>query len=130
MPYSLRLVALPPATLLVGLFSLVGCGPDTPPPASDVGTTAMVQLPESTPPVLTKAVGDRIRQGMTQEEVFAILRDASRDTPSAKSSIETAFTQAKLNTIRYDLTITQGKRRLVLAFRAEKLAEKKLDGLD
>ena len=127
------------ATLAIGLSSQVGCGTDTPVPPSDsgapvppgkAGTTSTVELPESTPPLLTKAVADRIRQGMTQGEVLGILLDASRDTPTAKPLVELASTQSKLNPIRYDLTIVQAGRRLVLAFRSEKLAEKTLEGLD
>jgi hypothetical protein len=130
MPDRLRCLALPAAALAVGLFTLTGCSTETPTLPGNVGTTSTVELPESTPPVLTKAVADRIRPGMTQEEVLVILRDASRETPSAKTSIEAAHTQSKLNTIRYDLTIVQGKRRLVLAFRTEKLTEMTVDGLD
>jgi hypothetical protein len=115
---------------LVSLHALVGCGGGTPASPSHVGTTTTVKLPESDPPVLTKAVADQIRPGMTQEEVLVILRNAARDTPSAKSSVEAAYSQGKMNPIRYDLTLSQGTRKLALAFKAEKLAEKKQEGLD
>jgi hypothetical protein len=131
MPDLSRRFAMPSATLLVGLCLLVGCGTGTPPPPiGNVGTTSMVGIPESTPPVLTKAVADRIRTGMAQGEVLGILRDASLDTPSAKSLVELASTQSKMNSIRYNLTIVQGKRRLALAFKDEKLVAKTTDGLD
>jgi hypothetical protein len=117
-----------PTIMLLVLVALDGCGSDR--PAFTGGTTSEVQLPESDPPVLTKAVADRIRTGMAQEEVLAILRDAARETPAAKSSLELAYTQGKLNTVRYDLTLAQGRRRLVLAFKSATLAEKTVEGLD
>ena len=124
----IRFISL--ATLVTLLGIVTGCGPSTPTLPKDVGTTTTVDLPESNPPVLTQAVADRIKPGMSQDEVLAILQDAAPDTPSAKSSVEAAVTQGKLNNIRYDLTISQGKRKLVLAFRDNKLAEKTQDGLE
>jgi hypothetical protein len=121
---------IPPAALVAWLGVVAGCGRSTPVSSKDVGTTTTVGLPESDPPVLTQAVADRIKPGMSQDEALAILQDAARDTPSAKSSVEAAVTQGKLNNIRYDLTISQGKRKLVLAFRDNKLADKNQEGLE
>jgi hypothetical protein len=117
-------------SLVAWLLPVAGCARSTPAPPKDVGTTATVGLPESDPPVLSRAVADRIRPGMSQEDVLAVLQDAARETPSAKSSVEAAVTQGKMNTIRYDLTVTQGKRKLVLAFRDNKLVEKAQEGLE
>jgi len=122
-----RLVGTP---LLFSLVAVVGCGRGMPALPSYAGTTSYVQFTESNPPFLTEALARRIRPGMPQEEVLVILRDAAQNTPSAKSSIETAYTTGKLNPSRYDLTIAEGKRKLVLAFKAEKLAEMKQEGLD
>ena len=51
-------------------------------------------------------------------------------TPTAKSSVDAAVTQGKLNDIRYDLTITQGPRKLVLSFKDRKLVEVKQHGME
>lgn len=118
------------ACLLAWLSVVAGCGPSTPTLPQDVGTTATVGLPESDPPVLSKAVAQGIKSGMSQDDVLSILQEAARDTPSAKSSVETAVTLCKLNTIRYDLTVTQGERKLVLAFRDNKLMDKAQEGLE
>jgi hypothetical protein len=112
------------------MLLLIGCGQNASTLPSNAGTTAKLELPESDPPVLTKAIADRIRPGMSQEEVLALLRDAARDTPSAKSSLETIYTQGKLNNVRYDLTLTQGKRKLVLAFKSDALTDKKQEGFE
>lgn len=127
---SLRFQVLPLMCLPALLPLLVGCQRSPPTWTKETGTTAEVGLPDSNPPVLSKTVADRIKLGMSQEEVLSLLQDAGRNTPAAKSSLEAAATQAKLNSIRYDLTVTQGKRKLVLAFREAKLAEKKLEGLE
>jgi hypothetical protein len=127
---SSRRGVLHAAPLLISLSIIVGCGQDTPTLPTNVGTTAELRLPESDPPVLTKAVADRIRLGMSQEGVISFLRDAARDTPSARSSVEAMSTQSKLNNIRYDLTLTQGPRKLVLAFKADALVDKKQVGFE
>ncbi len=108
---------------------VAGCERTSPAPSKDVGTTTTVVLPESDPPVLSKLVADRLKSGMPQEEALVVLQDAARSTPSARSSVEAVVAQGKLNNIRYDLTVTQGKRKLVLAFRDNKLVEMKEEGL-
>lgn len=127
---SCRIQILLLVWLPVALPTLVGCQPSAPTLSKEAGTTAAVELPESDPPVLTKAVAERIKPGMSQEEVLGILQKAGSNTPTAKSSLEVVGTQGKLNTIRYVLTVTQGKRKLVLAFKNAKLAEKKQEGLE
>jgi hypothetical protein len=92
--------------------------------------TAIVDLSESDPPVLSAAVGARVKVGMSQEEVLAVLRDAATGTPSAQSSLEEAVTQGRWYGSRYDMTVTQGKRELVLTFRGGKLVEKKQERLE
>jgi hypothetical protein len=109
---------------------VAGCEQSSPTLPKDVGTTTTVGLPEGDPPVLTKAVSDRIKPGMPQQEVLAILQDAARGTPAAKTSVDAAVTQGRLNNIRYDLTLTQGNRKLVLSFRDNKLSDKKQEGLE
>jgi hypothetical protein len=89
-----------------------------------------VGLPDSDPPVLTKAVADRIKPGMSQEEVLGMLQEAGKHTTTAGSLLDNMVTQGKANPVRYDLTVTQGKRKLVLAFRDAKLLEKKQAGLE
>lgn len=126
--YRFRILVL--MCLPISLPTLVGCQPSAPTLSKDAGTTATLGLPESDPPVLTKAVVERIKPGMSQDEVLGILQDAASNTPTAKSSLEPVITQSKLNTIRYDLTITQGKRKLVLAFNNAKLTEKKQEDLE
>jgi hypothetical protein len=119
-----------PAPLLTAVLALVGCGTDRTASTSDVGTTAWIQFPEGNPPLLTRALADRLRPGMAQDEALDILRGAARDTPAAKSMIEATDLQGRLNPNRYDLTVAEGKVRLILAFKAKKLAEKKVEGLD
>ena len=115
--------------LLSSLPTLVGCGQGTPSLPKEAGTTAEVMFPESDPPVLSPAVADSIKPGMSWEEVLGILQEAARDTPAAKSQLEPVAAQGKLNSLRYDLTVAQGKRKLVLRFRDGKLAEKTQEGL-
>jgi hypothetical protein len=115
----------------ISLFALAGCGSARPTIPDHIGTSTTIVLPESDPPVITKALADRIRPGMNQEEVLALLRDAGRPKEQAKSLVEVAEFQGKLNSIRYDLSVWQGKtRKLSLSFKAEKLVEKKQEGLD
>ena len=114
--------------LFASLLTMIGCGKDALP--KDVGTSATVGLPESQLPVLTKAIADRMRPGLSQDEALTILQDAALDTPSAKSSVEAAVVQGKLNSIRFDLTITQGPRKLVLAFKDGKLVDKTQEGME
>jgi hypothetical protein len=114
---------------LSSLPTLVGCGQGTPSLPKGAGTTAEVMFPESDPPVLSPAVADRIKPGMSWEEVLGILQDAARDTPAAKSNLDPVAALGKLNSLRFDLTVTQGKRKLVLRFRDGKLAEKTQEGL-
>jgi hypothetical protein len=126
-----RLVRFLPLAAMVALLGVIaGCTQRAPAPSKDAGTTSQLGLPESDPPVLTRAAADRIKPGMSQDEALAILQDAARNTPSAKSSIDTAVTQGKLNNIRYDLTIRQGKRKLVMNFRDGKLVDKTQEGLE
>jgi len=103
-----------------------GCTPAVP---KDLGTTTKLDLPDSEPPVLSKAVADRIHVGMSQEEVLSLLQGAALAMPSAKSSMEAIILQGKLNSIRYDLTVAQGKRKLFLAFKDNKLVDKSQEGL-
>ncbi len=115
---------------LVSLVGIAGCRSDNPPIPSYVGTTTEIVIPESNPPVLTRALADKIRPGMAQREILAALREAGSATELARSLVETAELQGKLNNIRYDLSISQGNRKLSLSFKAEKLLEKKQEGLD
>jgi hypothetical protein len=91
-----------------------------------VGTSAAVELPETGAPMLTKAVADRIQPGMAQADALAVLQEAS----ASNSLINAAVNHGKLNNIRYDLTVTQGKRKLVLHFKDNKLVEKSQEGLE
>jgi hypothetical protein len=115
-------------TLVVVLLAMSGCEKNALP--KDVGTSATVGLPEGQPPVLTKTLADRLRPGLSQVEALTILQDAALETPSAKSSVEAAVVQGKLNSIRYDLTITQGLRKLVLVFKDGKLVDKTQEGME
>jgi hypothetical protein len=92
-------------------------------PATSLQQT--IVLPESNPPVLTQAVADRIKQGMSRDEVLAILRGAARDTPPAKASLEGVV----IGQGTFNIAISQGKRKLVLVFRDSKLADKNPEGL-
>jgi hypothetical protein len=99
---------------------------ETAPLSSNVGTSATVQLPEIGMPMLTKVVADRIQPAMAQADALAVLQEAS----ASNSLINAAVNQGKLNNIRYDLTVTQGKRKLVLHFKDNKLVEKSQEGLE
>jgi len=114
------------ASLVTLLPLATGCTPAVP---KDLGTTTKLDLPDSEPPVLSKAVADRIHVGMSQEEVLSLLQGAALAMPSAKSSMEAIILQGKLNSIRYDLTVAQGKRKLFLAFKDNKLVDKSQEGL-
>ena len=112
---------------------LAGCAESpTPPPvvASNPGTTSTVQFPEAASPILTKALADRIQPGMAQDAVISILIDAAKGEPSAAGMIEPIAKQSKLNPIRLDLMLTQGKRKLILAFKSDALVDKKQEGLE
>jgi hypothetical protein len=76
--------------------------------------------------MLTKVVADRIQPAMAQADALAVLQEAS----ASNSLINAAVNQGKLNNIRYDLTVTQGKRKLVLHFKDNKLVEKSQEGLE
>lgn len=119
-----------PTALVVALLVLAGCGKEPAAPTADVGTTATLVLPESDPPVLTPAVAGRMKPGIAQDDALDVLREAARDTPSARSSVETVVAQGRMNPIRYDLTVGQGPRKLVLAFKGGKLVEASKAGLD
>ena len=71
-----------------------------------------------------------MQPGLSQDESLSILQDAVRGTLTAKSSVDAAVTQGKLNDIRYDLTVTQGTRKLVLTFKDRKLADVKQQGME
>ncbi|HEV2969130.1 MAG TPA: hypothetical protein VGY55_04010 [Pirellulales bacterium] len=127
---------LPVWTLFVSLLTPTGCGQNnqTPPKEKDVekeldGTSTAIALGETEPPVLTKAIADRIRPGLSQEEVLSLLQDAARNTRAA-GSLDSAVALGKLNDIRFDLTVSQGKRKLVLAFKDRKLVDKTQEGLE
>ena len=126
-PYNRPFLLTP---LLVSALAIVGCGHRESALPSDVGATAEIELPASDPPVLSKALASRFQSGMRQEEILSILRDAGRDTPSAKSLVETAYQHGKLNNIRFDLTVIQGKRKVVLNFKNENLVHKTKAGFD
>jgi hypothetical protein len=115
------------ALLFVSGVVLIGCRRNN---VTDVGTATTLQLPESEPAVLTKDIADRIQVGMSQEQALSILQAAARDIPSAKSTVDVVVTQGKLNNVRFDLTVIQGKRKLALAFKNGKLVDKMQDGLD
>jgi hypothetical protein len=119
-----------PAALVVALLVFVGCGKEPAAPTADMGTTATLVLPESGAPVLTPTVAGRMKPGIAQDEALAILQEAARDTPSARSSVEAVVTQGRMNPIRYDLTVGQGPRKLVLRFKGGKLVEASKAGFD
>jgi len=120
--------------LLLPLFGLllapIGCAKSPSPQPKEIGTTANFELPDGDPPILTKAMADQIVPGLPQDVVLAYLQEAARDTPSAASSLEVAAEEAKLNKLRYDLTIVQGKRKLMLSFRDAVLVDVKREGLE
>jgi hypothetical protein len=105
---------------------MVGACRHDPPPTS-AGTAAPVGLPPGQK-LLTKSLADRFSQGMNMEDAMALLADAARGTPS-ESVIATAATQAKLNTLRYDLTIMQGEGFLALHFKDSKVDSVQSAGL-
>lgn len=84
----------------------------------------IVFSPEDGRPVLTDELAVRIVPGMSQDDVLAILQAATRDSAGARSPVEAAITQSRRNSVRYDLTVRQGKRELALSFRDGKLADK------
>jgi len=116
--------------LVAPLLLVTGCDRRTPTLLKEAGTTAVIGFPDSDPPVLSKALTERIEDGMSQEEVVAILKEAASASPPAKASFESVIDQSKMNDFRYDLTILQGKRKLTLAFRNKKLTDKTQEGLE
>lgn len=112
---------------LSALFS--GCDSPTPQLSRDVGTTLTVELPENEAPVLSNSHAERIKLGMLQDEVVAILQEAAKNTPS-QSMIDLLATQGKLNTVRFDVTVIQGKRKLVIAFKDGRLTDLKQEGME
>jgi hypothetical protein len=122
------LILLISLTGLLPMFS--GCSRKAASPPSIVGTSATLVLPDSDPPVLSKSLADRIQTNMSQDDVLAILQQAAQNTSTAKSSVDAIATQGRLNDVRFDLTVMQGKRKLVLAFKDRKLAEKSQEGIE
>ena len=116
--------------LAIAILSFQGCGAEPTPISVDMGTTAMVQLPNTEPPILNKELADRVRVGMSQRDVLTILRDAGRVLPSVKSELDLAYEQSMLNPVRYTVSLLQGKRKLMLDFRSEKLEKKTTLGFD
>jgi hypothetical protein len=126
-----------PLTLLLPLASLLlplaGCGQSTPAPSSSeaaLGTATTLELPEGNSPVLTKAVVDAIKPGMSQDKVRGILREGAKDNPAAKTNIDTAAMQGMMNDAKFDVTITQGKRKLTLSFKGNSLVDKSSEGIE
>src|SRR5271170_7613120 len=78
---------------------IVGCAPSTSELSKQLGTDMTVKWTETSPPVLSKQLFDRIKVGMSLDEALAIVRDAF-----GKSFLAD---QPPLNPVRYDLTITQ-----------------------
>jgi hypothetical protein len=105
------------------LIGLTACHRSSDVTVVTVGTTADMQFSDSGPAVVTKALADRLEPGMSQDDAISVVRDAAEQSPAAKSTIETIVAQSKLNTIRYDLTLSQGKRKLVLRFQDGKLTD-------
>ena len=108
----------------------MGCDYLKKPIPVDGGTTAMIQLPDDGPPILTKALADKLVTDMPQVEALKMIRDAGFAVETAISSLQLALDQAEQNPIRYSLTFTQGKRKFSLEFREEKLKKKAFEGLE
>jgi hypothetical protein len=113
--------------IALSTLMLVGCRQSETP---NVGTTAEVQMPETDPPVITKALAERMQPGLAQADALSILQDAARQLPSVKSYTDFIVVSGNLNPIRYDLTVRQGNRKLILAFKDGKLAAAQQDGLE
>jgi hypothetical protein len=96
--------------------------PSTSELSTQLGADVTVKWPETNPPVLSKLLFDRIKVGMSLEEVLATVRETL-----GKSFLTD---QPPSNPVRYDLTITQGKRRILLNFRNNKLVDKWHEGLE
>jgi len=108
---------------LGGFF--VGCGNDQ----SSPSPIARVELANTKPPIVTKAVADQITVGMNQQDAMALLVKAA-GTMSPKYFLEAIAGQSSLNKPRFELTLSQDNRKLVLKFKDEKLVEKSSEGLD
>jgi hypothetical protein len=129
------MIRFSPSTWLLALLllPLAGCGQTAPSSSSEegtVGTATKLELPEGNSPVLTRAVVDAIQPGMSQEKVREILREGAKDNPAAKSNVDTVSMQGMLPDAKFDLVITQGKRKLTLSFKGKALVEKSSEGIE
>ena len=123
----------PPSFVLSALCAVAACvACDRKPQAvvPNAWTTAEVALPPTDPPVVDKALADRFTVGMPQDDAVAVLQSAATSRPVNGSYFQNVADQARLNGVRYDLTVTQGRRKLVLKFRKEKLVDVQKHGLD
>jgi hypothetical protein len=110
---------------VLGACLLGACKHD--PPPSNAGTTATIGLPPGQK-MLSKSLAGRFSAGMKMEDALALLTGAARGTPS-ESVIGAAAAQARLNTLRYDVTIVQDEGSLTLHFRDSKLESVESAGL-
>src|SRR6185437_13498362 len=86
----------------------------------DFRATTVVGLPETNPPAIDKSVADRLTIGMDQDQALATLKEATQHAPQTGSSFDNIIEQGRLSGAHYDVTITQGNRKLVLKFKDKK----------
>lgn len=96
----------------------------------DFKATTVVGLPETNPPTLDKSVADRLTIGMDQDQALATLKEATQHAPQTGSSFDNIIEQGQVSGAHYDVTITQGKRKLVLKFKDKKLVDMQKGGLE
>lgn len=86
-------------------------------------TTSTIEIKEDQPVFVSKALGDRLKSDMTVQQALSALEAAAQDQPLVKSNLEALVPKDTVKQ-RYELTITQGKRKLKLIFVENKLREK------
>jgi hypothetical protein len=95
----------------------------------DVRTNTTMELPETDPPILTKALAEQIKPGISQMDAWRVLQSASRDERTAKSLVDSAIIKKMVDNVEHNITIKQGKLKLALVFKGDKLVEKTIQGL-
>ena len=92
-------------------------------------TRSTLDISEKEPVVLTKALAEKMKPDMSFEQVLEVLKNATQDQPSVKHRVDGLFPKEKI-TKRYELTLKQGQRKLLLIFVENKLREKNPEYLE
>lgn len=123
------------ASLLLCAIAMAGCKRDSAGGSAasgggGAGANVTISLPDTHPPVLTKAIADRLTNGMPKDDALAVLKEAGQNATAAKAPLDPALEQEKSNAGPHQLIVTQGKRKVVLTFNNGRLVDFAPEGID